>query len=103
MPTVAKFGLDVNGSSENRVVAWDFKLFPEIVAGDTLSSAVVEFTPASPALTFGAPAVSGTQIQATLTVTGGVQNAEYKTTCTATTAAGRVLIAYGDIVLVGPS
>lgn len=103
MPTVAKFGLDVNGNSENRVVAWDFKLFPEIVAGDTLSSAVIEFTPATPALTFGTATVSGTQIQATLTVSGGVANAVYETTCTATTTAGRVLICYGDIVLIGPS
>ena len=103
MPVVGKFGLDINGNSENRVLSWDFKLFPEIVAGDTLVSAVILFTPPTPALTLGIPIIAGTQIQATLTVTGGVVNTEYKTTCTATTAAGRVLIAYGDIVLVGPS
>ena len=103
MPTVARFGLDVNGNSENRVPAWDFKLFPEIVAGDTLVSGVIEYSPNDGKLNFGSTTVSGTQIQATLTVTGGVANTEYETTCTATTTAGRVLICYGDIVLIGPS
>lgn len=109
-PTIAQFGLDVDGDSEQTSAAYDFKAFAEIVGGDTLVSSpapviqVVLPNGDGPELEMGSVTVNGTRVQvASVSLTEGTIGDRYKTTCRVWTAAGRQLIVYGDYVLIGPS
>lgn len=79
---------------EVRKYTWDFSLFPEVVAGDTLTG-----TPtitASPAgLTIGSPSISGPRVTALITV--GAATASYLTVCAAATAGGSTLECLGRL------
>lgn len=104
-----QLGLDNSGTAELDTYAFDFRLRAAIIAGDTLTGTpVVTFSPTADragaaALTVGAPAISGTQVQVTLSISGGVAGTLYQGTCTCQTAQGRRLIAYGNLLLVNPS
>lgn len=95
MATVGQLALDLAGVSESRGAAWDYKNFPEIVAGDSILSSpapVIVSLPTSPALTFSGISVSGTQVQALVSVIGGIVNTMYQTSCRVQTANGRTLV-----------
>lgn len=108
MPTVSLLGLDENGVAEDRVVAWDFKNFPEIIAGATLQSSPVPViqvvTPSGAATpTFSTPAISGTQVQSQVSLTGGTAGVKYNTVCRAYLSGTTWLYCYGDLFTIGPS
>ena len=86
----------VKGVGEVRTVPFNYSNFPEILGGDTLSSATVTGNPGG--LTVGSASVSAAVVdgipigQAILAVvSGGTDGVDYALTCLATTAAGSVL------------
>lgn len=82
---------------EQRLGAWEFKNFPEIVGGDALSSAPsISVAPAG--LTVGTPVIAGTQVQAL--VSGGTDGITYLLSATCTTASGKILNVPGFLMLV---
>lgn len=108
MPSVAAFGIDVNGNGESRVVAWDFKNFPEITVGGALQSSPaptleVQTPDDQPSFTIAALQISGTQVQALMTISGATANYTYPTVCRAYFSATEWGYVYGDLLLVGPS
>ena len=87
--------VDINGTAESRVVAFDFLNL--IAAGDELSGTpTVEQsseTTSAPSLTIGTAQISGTQALARVTGTGLTVGTFYDLSCTATTLNGDTLVA----------
>lgn len=87
---------------ESRIYEFDFALFPEIVAGETLSGSIsVSHTPNE--LTVSGAAISGTKVQ--FRVAGGTLGAGeheqlYRFSCRVTTSGGNILEMDGNLVLV---
>lgn len=104
---IAELGLDGSGTSESRLGEWSFALAPEIVAGDTIAGSpapvlTVLNPPGAASLTIGTALVNNPNVFYEVSVVGGSPGTVYKTACRVTTTGGKVLICYGDIVLIGP-
>jgi hypothetical protein len=84
-------------SAEVRLFDFDFSKMPEIVAGDTLSGALLEQSAASGAgaVALSAPAIDGAKVK--FTISAGTPGALYRIVCTVTTLAGRTLVGVGDL------
>lgn len=84
---------------EERLYSFDFQYFPEIIAGDTLSSVdadpTVTVTPTG--LTIGAIAISGDTV--TVVLSGGDNEATYDLLCTCRTLADRILQSAGRLLV----
>lgn len=110
MPTAAPLAISPL-NSEYLVVGYSFKLYPVIIAGDTISpspSPVVEqvsFPAGQPILNFGPPVVinNGTAVAFYVSVVGGVEGTEYETICTVWTVGGQRLKCRGNYVLTAMS
>ena len=97
--------VSANGDhNESQTYAFDFANEPAVVAGATLSSAVVEYCgdvlldPAAPlALTVGTVAVVGTQAQVSVTVTAAAAGHVYFFTATGTLSDGSQPIVAGRL------
>lgn len=80
----------VEGFSASRVYSFDFKLFNELVTGQTISLATVTATPGtSPALTLGSPTISGSQVNVNLS--SGAAGTLYTIKVDITTSGGSVI------------
>lgn len=98
-------------NSEYEAVEYSFKLYPAIVAGDTISpspSPVIEqasFPAGEALLTFGPPVVvsNGTGVVFYVKVVGGTEGVLYETICTVWTTQGNVLKCRGNYVLTAMS
>jgi hypothetical protein len=87
--------INIMRPGEIRTGAFDFKNFPEITGGDTLTGTPT--VTSSPSLTIGGPVVSGTQVQALLS--GGVDQTTYLLVATCATAGGKTLVATGALLV----
>jgi hypothetical protein len=82
---------------------FDFSNFPEVVAGETLSSPSVSSSPSG--LTVGTPAVTAAERDGVaagegvaVTVSGGTASTTYSLECSVTTSGGSVRVVKGEIV-----
>ncbi len=88
--------VNIKRPAEVRTGSLDFKNFPEIVAGDTLSTVTsVAATPAG--LTLGSGSISGTQVQTLMS--SGTDGVLYTITATAVTTGGKTLVAVGQLAV----
>ena len=88
---------NVKRPAEVRVGSFDFKNFPEIVAGETLSVAQALVISPTGTLTAGAVSISGTQVQAVLS--GGTDGTVYTLTSTVTTNLNHTLVCVGTLAV----
>jgi hypothetical protein len=73
--------------------AFDFSQNPRLIAGETITSAVVAAEPTG--LTIGAPAISGAEVR--VQISGGTADATYCLTCTITTSGGATIEGVGQL------
>ncbi len=74
---------------ESLVFAFDAKILPELVAGDTLASvAGIVVTPTDPALVLGTPSISGTQVL--VQISGGTLDVTYTLKAKVNLASGKL-------------
>lgn len=87
---------------EVRLYAVDFSAQTEIVAGDTIASAIVAYTvlTGTGTITFGAVSISANKAQ--FQVSGGTAAGDYRIKCTATTTNGKTLVGIGVLEVRDP-
>ena len=68
-------------ANDNRVRAFDFKSYAEIIAGETIVGPTVTLLTTDGALTVGSPVVSGSQVQ--VAISGGTEGYTYLLRCDA--------------------
>lgn len=105
MAQTAPFALDVNGNGTH-VFAWDFKyILPQGSSLQTSPPPAIQIVPnsAQPVLTITDVQISGTQVQAQVTVTGAQEGMVYESVGVGYFSSTLWDFVYGDIVMIGPN